>query len=49
MGVDVAKYGEHEALEAGSVPGIQEKYAINNPVIQYYVPIFSRTMVSPHV
>ena len=31
MGEDVALYGEHEALEAGSVPRIQEKYAINNP------------------
>ena len=49
MGVDVAKYGEHEVLEARSVPGIQEKYAINNPVILYFAPIFSRTMVSPHV
>ena len=49
MGEDVALYGEHVALEAGPVPRIQAKYSINNPVIQYYVPIISRTMVSPHV
>ena len=49
MGEDVALYGEHVALEAGPVPRIQAKYSINNPVIQYYTPIISRTMDSPHV
>ena len=49
MGEDVALYGEHVALEAGTVPRIQAKYSINNPVIQYYTPIISRTMDSPHV
>ena len=49
MGEDEALYGEHVALEAGPVPRIQAKYSINNPVIQYYTPIISRTMDSPHV
>ena len=41
MGVDVPKHGEHEATEAGAVPGTEEKYAINNSVMPYFVPFLS--------